>query len=299
MAPARTIGKPITGEDARLQSRTNIWDQPTCGISVGHLQANLIVLPSKYAQDFAILCARNPVPCPLLASSTTPGDYEKLRSHIPGVSDNKIANGVDIRTDCPKYNVYVNGKLIEHDIPSIESHWDAKDHMAFLIGCSYSFENALTAGGLPPAHMIHGRNVPMYRTSIPLAPAGVFRDSTFVVSMRLYRRSEVERVREITRPYVATHGEPVAWGWDGMRRIGIDALHTVDWGDLPVTSRGTEVDQHEEEQREDGLVPVFWGCGVTPQLAVMNAKIPRVVMGHSPGHMIVLDVKEDDVLCKT
>ena len=296
MAPARTIEKPITGEDARLQSRTNTWDRPTCGISIGHLQANLIVLPSKYAQDFAILCARNPVPCPLLASSATPGDYENLRSHIPGIPGDKIANGIDIRTDAPRYNVYVNGKLTEHNIPSIESHWDANDHVAFLIGCSYSFENALTTAGLPPAHMLHGRNVPMYRTNIPLAPAGVFKDLTYVVSMRLYRQSEIDRVRDITRPYVATHGEPVAWGWDGMRRSGIDSLHKVDWGDLPITPKGIEVDEYEEEENDDGLVPVFWGCGVTPQLAVMNAKVPGVVMGHRPGHMVVLDVKEQDIL---
>jgi len=117
--------------------------------------------------------------------------------------------------------------------------------------------------------------------------------------MRLYRRSEVERVRDVTRPYVATHGEPLAWGWDGMRRIGIDSLQKVDWGDLPITSNGIEVDEHEEEIKEDCIVPVFWGCGVTPQLAVMNAKIPGVVMGHTPGHMVVLDLKEQDVLDKT
>ena len=299
MAPAKWVEVPRTGEDARLQSRTNAWDQPTCGISIGHLQANLIVLPSRYAQDFEILCARNPVPCPLLASSAVPGDYKNLRSHIPSIDDDKIASGIDIRTDAPRYNVYVNGKLVEQDVPSIEPHWDAMDHVAFLIGCSYSFENALTAAGLPPAHILHSRNVPMYRTNIPLAPASVFQNSTFVVSMRLYRRNEVERVRDVTRPYVATHGEPVAWGWDGMRRIGLDSLQKIDWGDLPITSNGVDVDEFEEEIKEDGLVPVFWGCGVTPQLAVMNAKIPGVVMGHSPGHMIVLDLKEQDVLSKT
>lgn len=296
MAPARISNKPVTGEDARLQARTNEWDSPTSGIAPGYLQANLIILPSKHAKDFEILCARNPVPCPLLASSKAPGDFNNFKSHVPGVSNEKIAKGIDIRTDTPRYNVYTNGKLTETAVPSIESHWDKSDHVAFLMGCSFSFENALMDAGLPPAHMVHGRNTPMYRTNIPLAPAGVFKNSTYVVSMRFYRRSEVEKVRDITRPYVTTHGEPVAWGWDGMRKIGVRCVQKVDWGDSPVTVDGHEVDEMEEEKKADGLVPVFWGCGVTPQLVVTNARIQGVVIGHSPGYMVCLDVREEDVL---
>ena len=296
MAPARTIEKPTSGIDARLQCRTNAWDSPTSGIAPGYLQANLIVLPSSFANDFAILCARNPVPCPLLASSVTPGDFKNFKSHIPGISNESIAKGIDIRTDVSRYNIYVDGQLTESSVPSIEPTWDTNDHVAFLVGCSYSFENALTSAGLPPPHMLHGRNTSMYLTNVPLAPAGVFRDSTYVVSMRLYLRSELEQVRDITRPYVATHGEPIAWGWDGMRALGIQSANAIAWGDVPVSADGSEVDEVEEASKEDGLIPVFWGCGVTPQLAVMNAKIPGIVMGHSPGYMLVLDMKEEDVL---
>ena len=296
MAPARTIDLPISGEDARLQSRTNIWDSPTSGIAPGYLQANLLVLPSSYARDFALLCARNPVPCPLLASSASPGDFQHFESHIQGIYDHQIAKGLDIRNDIPRYTLYNNGELQKTALSSIEPFWDERDSVAFLIGCSFSFENALTKADLPPPHMLHGRNVPMYRTNIPLAPAGAFTGSTFVVSMRLYRRSEVERVRDTTRPYVATHGEPIAWGWDAMRAIGIAALNNVDWGDTPVTADGLQVDESGEIQKQDGLLPVFWACGVTPQLAVMNAKIPGIVMGHQPGYMVVLDVKEHEVL---
>ena len=299
MAPARTLGKPITGVDARLQFRTNAWDLPTSGIAPGFLQANLLVLPSKYSSDFAILCARNPVPCPLLASSVTPGNFKNFKSHIAGIPDDTIAKGIDIRHDASRYHIYVDGILTESAVSCIEPHWNNNEHVAFLIGCSYSFENALMASGLPPPHVLHGRNVSMYKTNIPLAPAGIFKDTTYVVSMRLYRRSEVERVRDITRPYVTTHGEPIAWGWDKMRAIGIQSLYAIDWGDVPVSADGLEVDEYEEEKQEDGLVPVFWGCGVTPQLAVMNARLPGVVMGHSPGYMIVLDVKEEDVLIQT
>lgn len=139
----------------------------------------------------------------------------------------------------------------------------------------------------------------MYRSNIPLASSGIFERSTMVVSMRLYRASEVSKVRDITRPYVTTHGEPVAWGWDGAEKIGVKDVNSVDWGDGPVDGEGRVVVREKEEGRENGYVPVFWGCGVTPQEAVMEAKIPGCVIGHEPGYMVVLDVKEDDVIEKT
>jgi uncharacterized protein YcsI (UPF0317 family) len=295
MAPSRTVQVPATGLEARQRCRDNTWTTPTSGIATGYLQANLIVLPSRYAEDFRILCARNPVPCPLLASSMSPGSHNTFLSHMSGIPDKKIAADVDVRIDIPRYNVYIDGKLERQAITSLNDYWDSRDHVAFLIGCSYSFEFALADAGLSPTHMVHGRSVPMYRTNIPLCAAGIFTGSTYVVSMRLYRRSEVERVRSITRPYVTTHGEPIAWGWDGMRAIGIENINRIDWGEVPVDQNGREVAQTDLEADADGLVPVFWGCGVTPQEAVMNAGIPGVVMGHTPGHMLVLDVTEDDV----
>ncbi|KAK3718505.1 hypothetical protein LTR37_005009 [Vermiconidia calcicola] len=300
MAPARIVEVPATatGFDARRRCRYNTWDAPTSGLAPGYLQANLIVLPSRYAHDFKVLCARNPVPCPLLATSSTPGEFDNLTSHMPGIEDDRIAAEIDIRTDAPRYNVYVDGKLQKQATTTLEPHWDTSDHVAFLIGCSYTFEKALTVAGLTPPHMLHGRNVPMYRTNIPLCPAGVFTGSTSVVSMRMYRSSEVGRVRDITRPYVTTHGEPLSWGWEGMTSIGINDINKVDWGDPPVTGHGFKIVQAEQEAEEDGLVPVFWGCGVTPQEAVMKARIPGVVMSHAPGYMVVLDVEEEEVIGK-
>ena len=37
-----------------------------------------------------------------------------------------------------------------------------------------------------------------------------------------------------------------------------------------------------------GEVPVFWGCGVTPQ-AVVQASRPTLMITHAPGHMFVTD----------
>ncbi|KFX87265.1 hypothetical protein V490_08385 [Pseudogymnoascus sp. VKM F-3557] len=279
-----------SGNNAALSTRLlarNNQITLTSGLAPKYLQANLIILPSRFASDFLLLCHRNPVPCPLLASSRTPGSATALKSHLAGVSDAAIASALDICTDVPLYMVYDDGKLVKSHCSDISKEW-TDDHVAFLIGCSYSFEAALTAAGLPPRHTVMGRNVPMYATNIPLCAAGVFTGGTYVVSMRPYRKSDVEKVRKLTRPYVSTHGEPVAWGWEAVEKLGIKDINTPEFGDKPL----------DLDASNDEIVPVFWGCGVTPQLAVMKAQLPGRVMGHAPGHMLVIDVMEDDIVEK-
>lgn len=283
------ISKSSTGVAVRLASRQGSLTGVTSGLAPSFLQANLIVLPSRYADDFRLLCARNPVPCPLLAESSNIGSYDSLKSYIAGLKGDQIAFDIDIRYDAPKYMVYQDGLLSASHVGNIAAEW-TEDHVAFLIGCSYSFETALINDGLPPRHFVMQRNVPMYRTNIPLCPAGVFTGSTYVVSMRPYKRSDIERVRGITRPFVTTHGEPIAWGWDGMKSLGITDINKPDWGDVPL-----ELDGQPLDSSNDDVVPVFWGCGVTPQEAVMKAGLKGTVLGHAPGHMILLDVKDEDV----
>ncbi|KFY23898.1 hypothetical protein V491_02366 [Pseudogymnoascus sp. VKM F-3775] len=234
----------------RLLARTNKITL-TSGLAPKYLQANLIILPSRFASDFLLLCQRNPVPCPLLASSSKPGSATALKSHLPGISDAAIASALDICTDVPLYMVYDDGNLVKSHCSDIANEW-TDDHVAFLIGCSYSFEAALTAAGLPPRHTALGRNVPMYSTNIPLCAAGVFTGGTYVVSMRPYRKADIEKVRELTRPYVSTHGEPVAWGWDSVERLGIKDINAPDFGDKPL----------DLDAADDEIVPVFWGAYV-------------------------------------
>lgn len=283
------ISKLPTGIAVRLAARDGTLKGVTSGLAPTYLQANLIVLPSRYAADFRLLCARNPVPCPLLAESSQIGSYDSLKSYIAGLKGDKVASDIDIRYDAPKYMIYQDGLLSASHVENIATEW-TEDHVAFLIGCSYSFETALINDELPPRHFVMQRNVPMYRTNIPLCPAGVFTRSTYVVSMRPYKRSDIERVRDITRPFVTTHGEPIAWGWDGMRNLGIADITNPDWGDVPLEMDGRPLDSSNED-----VVPVFWGCGVTPQEAVMKAGLKGTVLGHAPGHMILLDVKDEDV----
>lgn len=280
------MGEPLpsldlsTGLSVRLAARSKALTTQTSGLAPSYLQANLLVLPSRYAPDFRLLCARNPVPCPLLAESTSPGAFSELTSHLPLAA----ARDVDLRHDFPRYRIYREGKIVEKE--DLEAEW-TDDHVGFLIGCSYSFEAALAGQGLVPRQVLHGRNVPMYRTTVPLCPAGVFTEATMVVSMRPYLIEDVERVRDVTRGFVATHGEPIDWGWDAVSRLGINDITTPEWGE-----KALRLDrQGDFDETEEGYVPVFWGCGVTPQNAVLAANLEGTVMAHAPGHMMVCDVQ--------
>lgn len=225
--------------ESRLLARTNKITN-TSGLSPTYLQANLLILPSAHAKSFHDLCRRNPVSCPLLAI-TPPGSPHTLQPpqtiHSPDF---------DIRTDCPAYRIYKHGKCIAQRRDILDLWTDTDDYVGFLIGCSFSFEDALGCAGLKPRHQETGAVVPMYRTNLPLLPAGVFTGATCIVSMRPYRAEDVERVRDVTRRFLATHGEPVAWGWEGMRELGIEDIGKPDFGEEPVI--------------REGEVPVFWVC---------------------------------------
>ncbi|KAJ5688843.1 hypothetical protein N7462_003235 [Penicillium macrosclerotiorum] len=265
----------VTAQEARLLCRANRLTN-TAGIAPGYLQANLLVLPARYAVDFHDLCLRNPVSCPLLGKTIIPGD---ARSIEPAACIQSA--DFDIRTDFPRYRVYQGGKYLEtrQDLLDV---WKSS-HVGFLIGCSFSFEDALTAAGLQPRHQQTNTIVAMYRSNIPLLPAGIFTGANCIVSMRPYQLDQIDRVREVTRPYLSTHGEPVAWGWDGAKQLGIVNIDTPDFGDPQVF--------------KEGEVPVFWACGVTPQMAVEAAghQIDGLVFAHEPGHMLVTDWTSADL----
>ncbi len=256
----------MTGAEARELIRTKQHRGPTAALAPGYVQANLVALPASEADDFRMLCRRNPVPCPLLDETA------------PGVVESAWAQGSDLRTDIPAYRLWRDGELVER-VEDARAIW-RDDLVAFLIGCSFTFEWALTEAGLPPRHAVCGLNVPMYRTSIPLAPVGRLHGH-MVVSMRPYPASEIERVRDVTRPYAEAHGEPFAWG--DHAHLGIGDLSQPDEGDaLPFAP---------------GELPVFWGCGVTPQLVAVESRLPYVIT-HEPGHMFVTDRRHEDLRAK-
>lgn len=253
-----------TGAEVRRKARAGEFTGPTPGLALGYVQANLVVVPRAIAFDFLLFCRRNPQPCPLL-DVTDPGCPEPRR----------IAPGADVRTDVPCYRVYRYGELIE-ELGDLLAWW-RDDLVSFLLGCSFTFENALLTAGLPVRHLEQGCNVPMYRTNIACQPAGVFAGS-MVVSMRPLTLEQTERATAICRRFPQAHGAPVHCG--DPAAIGIRDLARPDFGD-PVEVRR-------------GEVPVFWACGVTPQAVAMQAR-PPLLLTHKPGHMFVTDLRDTDL----
>ncbi len=170
--------RQASGAEVRRQARHGELTGPTPGLAAGYVQANLVVVPRDIAFDFLLFCQRNPQPCPLL-DVTDPGSPEPRR----------VAAGADIRTDVPRYRTYRHGELIEE--PSDLLAWWRDDLVAFLLGCSFTFENALLTAGIPVRHIEQGCNVPMYRTNIACNPAGIFA-GPMVVSMRPLTPAQAE-----------------------------------------------------------------------------------------------------------
>ncbi len=247
-----------TGLSARLQVRRNSRRGPTAGRAPGYVQGNLAILPQALAEDFLEFCTLNPKPCPLIGHST-PGDWR-----VPELGDD-----LDIRTDLPRYRVWRNGGLVAEP-NDVLSFW-RDDLVSFVIGCSFSFEEALIAAGIELRHITLGCNVPMYRTSIETAPAGVFH-GPLVVSMRPLTPANAKRAIEITSRFPKVHGAPVHVG--APEEIGIADIAKPDYGDaVPI---------------EAGEVPVFWACGVTPQAVIATVK-PEFCITHYPGSMLITD----------
>ena len=244
---------------ARLDARSGRITGPTANLAPGHVQANLAILPNALASDFLRFCQRNPKSCPLLAVSE-PGD--------PSLPE--LGIDIDIRSDIPRYRVWQNGVLVDEPT-DVRSVW-RDDLVSFLIGCSFSFEEAMLDNGLPVRHIEQGCNVPMYRTNIPANPAGVF-SGPMVVSMRPMKAAEAIRAIQVTSRFPSVHGAPVHFG--NPAQIGIADINRPEYGD--------SVDIGEDE------IPVFWACGVTPQ-SVVAAVRPEFCITHAPGHMLVTDL---------
>ncbi|MGB7257827.1 MAG: putative hydro-lyase [Pseudolabrys sp.] len=260
VAPMRRDDAASTtgGRPARLQIRRGEHRGPTSGLAPGNVQGNLAILPNNLAADFLRFCQLNPKSCPLIGSSA-PGDWR-----IPSLGED-----LDIRTDLPRYRVWKNGELIAEPT-DVREFW-RDDLVSFVIGCSFSFEEALMADGIEMRHITRGCNVSMYRTSIATAEAGPFH-GPMVVSMRPMTPANAIRAIQITTRFPSVHGAPVHIGKPEL--IGIADLDKPDYGDV-LPMRADEI-------------PVFWACGVTPQSVIATVK-PEFCITHYPGSMLVTD----------
>lgn len=240
------------------------WRKPTSGLAPGYTQANLVILPKQHAFDFLLFCQRNEKPCPVIDVSEA------------GVIAPPLAGpDADIRTQIPRYRIYRHGEL-EREVDDIVDYF-TDDMVTFLLGCSFSFEHDLVDSGVPVRHIELGRNVPMYITNRECRSAGIF-SGPMVVSMRPMPESFVAQASAITAKYRRAHGAPIHFGDPAV--LGIKDIHHADFGDDP--------------EIRPGEVPVFWACGVTPQMALQRAK-PEFVITHAPGHMFITDIKNKDL----
>jgi uncharacterized protein YcsI (UPF0317 family) len=234
----------------------------TAGLGSGYLQTNIAILPQAYALDFMRYCQRNPKPCPLVGVSDTGNPMMTT-----------LGRDIDIRTDVPAYNVYRDGKL-DRSVTDITDLW-TDDMVAFALGCSFTFERALAEAGIPVWHVEHDTTVPMFRSNIDTVPAGPF-SGKMVVSMRAVDPAHADKAAEISRRFPLAHGAPVHRG--DPSGLGITDAARPDWGDpAPIGP---------------GQVPMFWACGVTPQVAIEAARAP-ICITHKPGHMLITDIPED------
>lgn len=268
-APISTAGmgllaRETTGLDVRLAARKGEITGSTSGMAPGFVQGNLAILPAEYADDFLRFCQANPKPCPLIGISE-PGS-----PMIPS-----LAADLDIRTDLPSYRVWESGALVA-ETGDVRDYW-RDDLVTFVLGCSYSFEEALLQDGLPIHHLDNDRRVSMYRTNLPCTPAGRFA-GPMVVSMRSFVPAQAIRAIQITTRFPSVHGAPVHIGMP--EAIGIADIAVPDYGD--------------PNPPLEGEIPVFWACGVTPQAVIAEAR-PSFAITHSPGQMLVTDRRNTEL----
>lgn len=251
----------MTPSEVRAKIRSGEWQGNTSGAAAGFVQGNIVILPKAWADDFLKFCQANPKPCPIVGMSDNPGDFL-----LPSLGDD-----VDIRTDVPSYKVFRHGEVVD-EVSDIRSIWQ-DDLVTFVLGCSFSFEEALLADGLEVRNISEGVNVPMYRTNIECRSAGPFSGTT-VVSMRPMKPKDAIRAIQICTRFPSVHGAPLHFG--DPASIGIRDINQPEFGDAVTIN--------------EGEVPVFWACGVTPQVALEQAKPPFCIT-HSPGCMLVTDMR--------
>ncbi|MGH1539720.1 MAG: putative hydro-lyase [Arenicella sp.] len=253
----------LKAQTIRQQIRCGDFVNNTSGVLPGLVQGNVVILTKEWAQDFLTFCENNPISCPLIAVSEV-GD-----ASLPGLGDD-----IDIRTDVPGYSVYRDGELVESR-SEINDLWQP-DMVAFVLGCSFSFEEALIKAGISVRNIDMGVNVSMYETSIQTLASAKFHGN-LVVSMRPFNAQDTIKAIQITSRFPKVHGAPIHLGDPSL--IGIKNIYEPEYG-CPVEIKSNEI-------------PVFWGCGVTPQVAIRNAK-PPICITHVPGKMLITDKRNAD-----
>jgi uncharacterized protein YcsI (UPF0317 family) len=248
------VSHMLESQRVRAEIRAGRITGTSRGLAHGFVQCNLAILPKEHAFDFLLYCQRNQRACPVL-EVTDPG------SPVP----NKLAPTGDLRTDCARYAVYRDGVRAE-DRTDITELW-RDDLVTFLIGSGISIDGALKAAGVP-TH----KDRWVLRTRLPTEPAGPFHGD-MIVTMRWLSPSQAITATQVTARFPFNHGAPIHIG--DPAAIGADLAAPLFGPPVPPTP--------------DGIVPVFWACGVTPQSAAENARLPFFI-AHAPAHSFITDL---------
>lgn len=250
----------LNPQSVRNEIRKGNYTGYTANLAPGFVQANICILPADWAEDFLLFCQRNPAPCPLLMRSDT-GNPK-----LP-----KLGSDIDIRTDVPRYHVFRDGVFTE-EVTDITNLW-RDDLVTFALGCSFSFEEAIQEAGVPLKFLAKNNVAGVYVTNIDCEPAGRF-SGKLVVTMRAFKPADAIRAIQITSRFPNVHGAPVHLG--NPELIGVD-----------LSKRYQNVGDGDVAADE---IPLFWACGLTPQLAVNNAKPPFCIT-HAPSSMLITDLR--------
>ncbi len=249
----------LSPHEARLLFRAGEYAGYTSSFCEGYIQGNLGILPQQHALDFATYCHRNPKACPLIAIGNVGDPFLPM-----------LGEDLDIRTDVPRYRVFREGEVVEE--PTDIKHVWRDDLVAFVWGCSFSFEHALMESGVSLRDAARGDNVVIYETNIDTIPVGAFAGKVFV-TMRPLVPAQAIRAIQVTSRFPNVHGAPIHIGAPEL--IGISDLERPLFDLKPPEVRPDEV-------------PVFWACGVTPRLAIERARLSLCIT-HKPGSMVIAD----------
>ncbi|HEY2136689.1 MAG TPA: DUF1445 domain-containing protein [Xanthobacteraceae bacterium] len=260
MDDAATSATMLESERVRREIRTGRIRGTSRGLAPGFVQCNLAILPKAFAYDFLLYCQRNQRACPVL-EVTDPGDP------VP----HRLAPTADLRTDCARYSVFVDG-VRQRDRDDLVEIW-RDDLVCFLIGSGITFDAALERAGVPT-----GRDRWVLRTALPTEPAGPFRGD-LIVTMRWLTPAQAITAAQVTARFPLNHGAPIHIG--DPAAIGADLSNPMFGGPVPPLP--------------PNLTPVFWACGVTPQAAAEGARLP-LFMTHAAAHSFITDRSADSLM---
>ena len=217
-------------------------------------------MPKAYAFYFMLYCQRNQRACPVLEVCDA-GDP------VP----RKLAPHADLRTDCARYSVFVDGES-QADRTDISDLW-RDDLVSFLIGSGITFDDAFERAGVPT-----DKDRWVLRTSQPTEPAGPFKGN-LIVTMRWLTAEQAITATQVSARFPFNHGAPIHIGDPAV--IGADLKNPMFGGPVPGLPRDK--------------VPLFWACGVTPQSAAQAARLPLFIV-HAAAHSFITDMRAESLM---